>query len=207
MEVVTLGSQEYQVQRAKLRQWLKLESILDKLNKATEPDADLISEYVSVALSISIEEVDKQTWMDVALAYVTIARVNILQAYLPFMLSTEKPIDDIDYPDSEWWKMCHLFAKKFGWCIEYIEQLDVIDAFSLLQEDLIDQQIEKEWEWSLSENSIGYDKNTKQSKRIELPRPNWMKPVKNVPVPKKIKIPRSFLPVGNVVSARTDAVN
>jgi len=63
---------------------------------------------------------------------------------------------------------------------------------------LVDDQLEKEWEWSLSELAYSYNSSTKKSEFKELPRPDWMDG-KEIEEIKLIKIPKSMMPVGQVV--------
>jgi hypothetical protein len=91
--------------------------------------------------------------------------------------------------------------------VKQISNLPVDDALAYIQEILTDRQLEKEFTHSLSETSYPYNKNTKQSKYVPLKRPYWMQPdFKNVEKKKVAPIPKSLLPVGNVVrmSERTN---
>ena len=69
---------------------------------------------------------------------------------------------------------------------------------------LTDKQLEREFYHSLSELSYEYIKSTKKSKLVPMTRPYWMlssihddRPLKKVP-----PIPKSLLPVGNVVTLK-----
>ena len=104
-------------------------------------------------------------------------------------------------PGRVWWFWVHSFAKEFGWKIEYISDLRVLDAFSLLQEIALDQVLMREWEWGLSEYSVKYNKNTKKSEPNPLPRPDWMKMyAQPIPQTKPVIMPKGMMPVGNVIS-------
>jgi hypothetical protein len=109
-----------------------------------------------------------------------------------------------DYEGRTWYLYAHMLASEFGWSLDEIAELDVDDAFALLQEILISSQLEKEWQWSMSDKSYGKDKNTGEWRYFNLPRPPWMedKPKE----PKKIMIPKSLLPVGNVITYKGENV-
>lgn len=101
-----------------------------------------------------------------------------------------------DYDSRTWHLYSHILAKNYGWSLEYISRLDVVDAISKIEEILVDEQLEREFYYGLSEAAYTYDKNSKTSKFNPLPRPHWMRPK-----PKQIKkftIPASMLPVGVV---------
>ena len=98
-----------------------------------------------------------------------------------------------DYEGRTWYAWANLFAKSFSWALEYIAELDLDDAIALLQEMRSSEQLNREWEWMLTE--ISYDK---KGKHKELPRPHWMK---GTIIPEaSTKIKKSMLPVGNVLS-------
>ena len=84
--------------------------------------------------------------------------------------------------------------------MEYVAELDIDDAIGLVQEINVEDQLNREWEWMLSEKSVSYDKQGK-GKFNELSRPDWMNGA--VILSKKSKdypIKRSMLPVGMVLS-------
>lgn len=92
--------------------------------------------------------------------------------------------------------LIHILAKTYGWDDTYIKKLRVETALSYIQEIFVDDQLDKEFTYSMSEVAYPYNKNTKKSEFKPLPRPVWMqKEIKEV---KKIKMLRSMLPMGNV---------
>ena len=58
--------------------------------------------------------------------------------------------------------------------MEYIAEIDIDDAIALAQELAVEDQLEREWVWGLSDKSVVYDKKGKNPKFQELPRPDWM---------------------------------
>lgn len=205
MEKFKLAEVEYEVTQAKLRTWLELELLRDKIIKAVEDTdelAKLICLYISTALNNFNLDFSYFAWIEIAYAFVCCEHVNALQLNdLQFIKYLGKKENDVwDYEKRGFWEFSHLLCKEYGWTLEYVADLNVESAFRLLQEILIANQFEKEWEWGLSENAFSYDKATKTSKFVPLKRPSWMEAVPEVP--KKVKIPVYLLPVGNVVSYR-----
>jgi hypothetical protein len=104
-----------------------------------------------------------------------------------------------DYPKRTIYLYSHIIAKHYGWKISDIEKLDVDYALALLQEILTDEQLDREFLWSMSENSYIYDAKTKSGKPNPLERPYWM--LEKVQEPRKVTIPASMLPAGVDYSA------
>lgn len=92
--------------------------------------------------------------------------------------------------------LIHLLAKSYGWVDTYIRSLSVKDGLAYVQEILVDDQLEREFYYSLSEIAYPYNKNTKKSEFKAMPRPIWMK--NEAPKFETIKIPKNLLPVGVV---------
>ncbi len=107
----------------------------------------------------------------------------------------EKPIP-WDYDGRNYYFYVHLLAKKYGWTKEYIDGMEVSDVFSFIQEALTDEQLEREFVYSLSEVAYPYNKSTKKNEYRPLERPSWM--WIKAPQIKKIKIPKAFMPQGVV---------
>lgn len=196
---------EYQILRVKFRKFIALDEIQNQIIKATETQDDslssLLCSYVSVALSCPRELLDDLPWKDVVSTYLDIVLKNVFVIDLPFLKRTTKKeireAEPWEYPGRAWYAYSHMMAKEYGWTLEYIGELEVEDAFRLLQEIVVDAQLLREWQWDISEKSTGYDEATKKARHIELPRPDWMRPI---PLPpKKVKIPMSYMPVGNVI--------
>lgn len=102
-----------------------------------------------------------------------------------------------DYEGRGFWLWANVLCKAYGWTIEYVADLDYNAAFALLQEILTDEQLDKEFTYSLSEVAYPYNKSTKKQNFKPLPRPYWMKMA--VPEIKKQKFHRDALPAGQVI--------
>jgi hypothetical protein len=199
------------VPRSKLRKWLQLEDIRQAIQEAADDsDTDQISSYLCRYLSAAIcrGEWEKLGWKDVALDFYFCVQRDSPSTQYPIFSSksTKKKDERFKYKDHSWYMWAHLFADAYGWPLDKISKLDIDDAISLIQEILFDEQLKREWDWSLSEKSISYNPGTKTSKFIPLDRPKWMVPEKPKMGQIKTKIPMNMIPVGNVVSWQPDDV-
>lgn len=206
--MIELGEQTYTVEQKRLREWLSLSDILISLSEAVERKdrdgtADNLCLYVSTALYLDKHSVTDLPWDQVASAFNEIYQVNNVDlSHIAFTRADSKKDakESWDYKGRIWWTWAYNFAKEFGWDIEYVSNLGVLDAFSLLQEIFLGQYFTREWEWTLSEYSMKYNKNTKKSEPNPFPKPDWMKvlPKMDVEPIKKTEIPKGMIPVGNV---------
>lgn len=199
--IVTLGGKEYEVTRSKLREWLQLEDLREKIAKATDREdrANQIYSYLSVALSIDVD-FSVLPWYEVAHAYNIAWSLNLPSIDFPLLKSIEsREKAPWSYEERSWYAWSHNLAGAYGWELEYIAQLDVDDAIGLMQEISVESQLDREWDWGLSEKSVSYDKQGK-GKFKELDRPDWMQGVIIDRTTQPTKIKRSLLPVGLVIS-------
>jgi len=191
------------IEQPKLKKWLELEDIKNKLVEAVEHKnydevADLLCSYVSTAVDL---ESRNEFWFDIA---------NIFESYLILCTPRRIPIltksggEEIpwDYEGREWYFWLHKLSSKYGWYPKYIEKMNFNDAISLMQEIAVEEQLEKEWEWSLSELSYSYNTTTKKSDYKPLSRPAWMRigtKLTDTRPEKPVKILKSMLPAGIVI--------
>lgn len=206
MEIL-LGNNEYSVDKINLRKWLELEDIREKLIKAIEignMDNMVLSllSYISIALNISIEQLQDLPWYEIAFAYSNISIICIprydLAVLRPRNQNLERKVS-WDYDGRTFYLWSHLLADSYGWTLDEISELDFNDALALLQEIMVDEQLEKEWQWALSEIAYPYDENTKRNRFHPLHRPDWMKEQITAKPIKKTKIFKAMMPIGNVV--------
>ena len=202
-----LGDKEYTPTRYRLKKWLELEDIKAKIFDAAEDGytfANGIIDYLSAALCIPTIEFEKLPWYEVVEAYATINALNNLKYQFPLLKEQpNKTKAPWEYDGRSWYIWAHALAKEFGWSLEYIAELDPDDGIALLQEILVDDQLEKEWQWGLSEVAYPYNETTKKSEFKELPRPIWMQKEIRKPIA-QAKIPASMLPVGVVRHFKMD---
>jgi hypothetical protein len=207
---INLGGKDYEVARARLRRWLQLEDIREKIARATDrKDREgfiaSIYSYLSVALSVEID-FSILPWYEVADAYADIMGLHQPMFEFPF-LNTAGKIDKVswDYEGRTWYAWSHILAEAYSWSLEYIAELEIDDAIAHLQEIATSEQMQKEWEWMMSEKSVSYDKKGK-GKFHDLSRPDWMGGKKPLDT-KQIPIKKSMLPVGHVVRWNDGSIN
>jgi len=204
---VHLGDFTYPLVKFKLRAWLVLEDLRFDVedaakNKNREKLIASIYSYVSTASSVSIEDLQKCFWKEVGDAYFAIHNFNAPDPKFPLIKPRPKSIREesgFDYPTRSWYMWANTLASKYGWMLDYIAELHVDEAIGLIQEIYLDDQLNKEWEWSLSENAYSYNESTKKSDFHPLKRPEWMLTTHKIPEIKKVKFRRSDLPMGLVL--------
>ena len=205
-----IDDKEYISTRFGLKKWLALEDIKTEIFQATEDKdtfTDAILAYLSVAFDISAKDIEDVPWYDVAEEY---AKINVLNNLnFQFPLLKEQPHKDKatwDYKGRTWYLWANILAGAYGWTLDYIAQLDPDDGIALLQEVLTDDQLDKEWQWGLSEIAYPYNESTKKSEFKPLPRPVWMQKELRKPI-KAVRINASMLPVGIIYKPPSEVAN
>jgi hypothetical protein len=209
---VVLGGKDYEVDRARLRRWLQLEDISEEIARATdrkdrEGFVASIYSYLSVALSVQID-LDTLPWYEVVEAYADIVALHRPKYDFPLLKIASKRRDEVswDYEGRTWYAWSHTLAREYNWSLEYIAELDIDDAIAHLQEIFTSEQLEREWEWMMSDKSVTYDKRGK-GKFHDLTRPAWMRSKEIQEKSKKIPIKKSMLPVGQVVRWKDGSID
>lgn len=198
-----LNGVPYTPVRFRLRQWLQFEQLqvsLQKSDKQTEY-ADALCLLVSTMLEIPVETVNAAPWYEVLQAHAEIVMRNQVRT-IPLTRPTMSKESSVpwEYAGREWYWWLHTFAKQYGWGREQVEELDIDDAVSLLQEILVEEQLQREFQWGLSELAYPYNETTKKHVFKPLSRPEWMKDQPTVILPaQKVKFPKSMLPIGRVI--------
>lgn len=205
---VTLGGKKYVIERAKLKSWLQLEDLREEIIGAADREdrEGLIAKiysYLSVAVSDNISFA-KLPWFEVVFSYIELTVLNLPSHKFPLLRMVNDVKEKIgwNYEGRTWYAWAHTLAEVYGWSLEYIAELDIDDAIAMIEEIAVKDQLEKEWEWALSDKSVSYDKQGKGTFK-ELPRPTWMIDV-SVHIPRKSPIKKSMIPVGNVVQWNKD---
>lgn len=185
----------------RLKKWIILENYKDKILKAVENKQvefpKYLLAYLSTAFGVPYTWFEYADWTRLVQAfYVVLSKSPKFD--LPITAPTSEKHDEApwDYADRNWHLYSHMLAKTYGWSLEYISRLQVRDALAKIQEILVDEQLEREFYYSLSENAYEYDKNTQKSKFVPLPRPAWMRPRVEPEKIKKFAIPASMIPFG-----------
>ena len=190
------------VSQAKFRKWLELEDIRSQIKEASDKqDNEAVSNLICSYLSDALCSGDWKSlpWEQIMYNYAFCLDVHSPRKKHKIFSAGSENKEIFKVNDSDWYSWSHILAKKYGWELEYISKLAVDEALGFIQEILYEEQLEKEWEWALSEKSVHYDPNTKKSKFKPLERPAWLRPVVEVKEPKKEVIPTSMLPMGVVM--------
>lgn len=192
---------EFEVHRPGLKSWLELDTILQEIRHAAErKEPGLLAEEIVRYLSAAIEGSfwADVPWYEAAKAFTSIYALCDIE--LDFAVLKAKGDDEIlpwDYDERTWFYWAHSLAIAYGWSLKEIETLDPTHAIALLQEIFVEEQLNKEWEWSLTELAYRYDQVTKKSHYEPLKRPSWMQP--DIGSVKKLRIHKMLMPIGNVV--------
>lgn len=188
-------------ERKLLKEWLALEEIRAKIIGAAESGKDYaevsaaVRDYISAACG---SEYKDTVWFETVQNFENALSANSPTKPFPLLKSKEKgKVMPWEYEGRTWYYWLHIFSKEYGWSEEQIGRLDIDTAIGLLQETLITEQVEHEWQWSLTEIAYPYNEHTKKAEFKELPRPDWMKKI--VPKPEKMKIRKDLLPTGRII--------
>lgn len=188
---------------SKFKVWTKLEDVRTEIDKAVETNdalgfAELVYCYVSTALSVPEWVLDLISWNMCLFLYKVSVGVNRPKP-IPLLTSDkskkEKPVG-WDYKGRRYFYWSHLLASTYGWNKQQIDNLETDVALAYIMEIVVDQQLEKEFAWSLSEIAYPYDKATNKSVYKPLERPYFM--LEEAPKPKKMMIPKALVPIGVV---------
>lgn len=186
----------------RLKKWILLEARKEQIIKAVESGNDFPRElfsYLSTALGVSYKRYEKADWtLLIEAFYLCVAKSPVIDLPITTKSNEASKEESWDYPERTWHLYSHLLAKTYGWTLSEISQLHVEEALAKIQEIIVDDQLDREFQYGLSEVAYHYDKNTKTSKFVPLPRPHWMRP-KIQPI-KRMLIPKGMMPVGNVIS-------
>lgn len=191
----SLFGQTRPLSRPTFRKWIDLEASKQSIAKATEgvEFPDRVLDYLSVAFGKTPKE---GYWKDTVALFTDALQKTYIEINVPMIKNPPKEGKEPDwnYEGRTWNHLSHVLAKAYGWTLEYIASLDVVEAFGHIQEIFTDRHLEQEFAYSLSEIAYPYNKSTKKNEFKPMSRPYWMRPASK-PV-KKIKIKRSMLPVG-----------
>ncbi len=191
----------------KFKEWIDLEDRRIEIDGASDRSTDefpkLVMGFLSDALVLPRWVWARLPWMEVWAAYLGVSTSLSFKGYLPIVsLPTDEKYTKPawDYPHRSWYFYANMIAKSYGWPLEYIAKLPVFDGMACVQEILLKEQMDREFEWSMSEASVLYDEKSKTAKPNPLPRPYWMKqgkPDEPPPIP-RFKVPKNLVPIGVV---------
>jgi len=189
--------------KPKLRDWCNREDRKYDFIQAVEDSKLTLPQtlfgYLSTALFVSVD-FSKIPWQDVFEAFYKIHSASSDIRKIPITANQDKRKGDKDvwdYSGRLFYLYANIIASAYGWSDKAIANLPVNDALAYLQEILTDRQLEKEFIWQTTEIAYSYDNRTKKSKFLPLERPYWM--IKPKEIRKAPAVPKSLLPVGNVI--------
>lgn len=186
----------------RFRKWIELEEHKNKIIQAVADNGDLPKHffaYLSTALAIPVKYFEHADWELIVKSFYQTLQLTQCQLSLPILQPTDKkhPDEPWTYDQRVWHLYSHMLAKTYGWSLEYIANLTVQDAMPKIQEILLDDQLDKEFQWQTSENSISYDQQGK-GKFNPLDRPEWMRKrviLKTAPK-ERTALPANLIPQG-----------
>lgn len=188
--------------RPNFGRFLHLENIKYKILQAAkrkeETFPDLVISYLSAAFCFPKKLLQNLRWDFILALFFLVASISVPKNIIPLLRMTKdaNKTEPWDYEGRVKYLQIHTIAQKYGWSEQQINKLDVDTAFALIQEILTDEQLDREFLWTMSERSYIYDYKTKTGKPNPLERPYFMK--EEVKPPQKTVIPSSLMPVGNV---------
>lgn len=188
--------------RARLGLFLKLERCLHDLREAIKQRnsggvVSAIYRYLTTATNEAID-FSELNWFEILTAFFNVRGMNVVLIELPILktrIEERASISPWDHPDRPFLMWIHLLAQNYGWSLTEIESLWPEDAAMYVQEILVDEQLIREWQYSLS--SVAYPADSKGKVRFKpLPRPSWMQKGR----PRKMKVLKELLPVGVIIN-------
>ena len=210
MVTFSINNQEYSVTRPKLRKWLSVEKLRSEVLESADRDGFIDNLFIYLSALLDTDGFDVAPWYEILEAYYLASIECYPKLDLSILITgkkkKEKKIPDPwEYEERVVYTWLHMLAKSYGWTLEYISELDVDDAFALIQEISLEDQLEKEWQWGLSDVGYEPEKGSNKLRLRPLPRPQWMTQgnynfQKEIEKPKpKVRIRKDFVPPGVVV--------
>jgi len=207
MQTFLLKLGVFLLRKVNFRQWAILEdkkySCIQAVEDSDPNFSQLLVDYLSTALYFNVD-FSKIGWKDTIESFYKIHAVtsNIRKIPLTSRRSEGKDKKDAwDYSGRLWYFYSDAIATAYGWSIKEIAKLKVDDALAYIQEIFTNQYLDREFVWSTTEIAYSYNDKTKKSKYTPLPKPYWMtSEPSEVGKRKPPPIPKSLLPVGNVIS-------
>lgn len=184
------------MRKPKFRKWVTLVNAQKTIQDSVETGE--FPEKVFAYLSLCGKR-GEGAWKNTVLTLAQAFQYNYVEITVPIIKDAPQGSKESDwsYAGRDWAYYSHVLANAYGWTVEYISRLEVQEAFSYIQEILVSEQLEQEFQHALSEVSYHYNKTTKKSDYKPLKRPYFMRPAMQ-PL-KKVKMKRSLLPVGLII--------
>ena len=201
---IKVGGKSLEIFRLTLRGWSKLDTIRRQMEEDVSK-RDFASTFNSIVRFIETSSTpvlawDKLPWYEFIEVYSKVNEISAPTISFPILEISKKEGKEMpwEYKGRAWFYWLNLFADHYGWSEEVIGELDIDTALGLYQEIETEGQLHREWEWGLSQNSISYNKNTRNSEFKPLPRPEWMlaTALKELPT---IRMRKDMIPAGIIV--------
>jgi hypothetical protein len=209
-KTIKINNKNITLRRLRLREWSKLEEVKRDLDEvASIKDYNgMFLQMVKFIEATIVSNVDidwnRVPWYEFLLVYSEAIIINTPTIDFPILHGKSENREKYpwEYKERSWYFWLNLFAKHYGWTEEIISQLDIDTAIGLYQEIEIDGQLQREWEWGLSEIAYPYNKGTKKREYKPLARPSWMKPIipKQLPM---VRIRKDMMPMGLIKNMET----
>lgn len=205
-EAITILGKPITFKRLTLRGWSQLENLKKSMDDAVlGKDFDkyyiCLVQFIETSMS-PFREIEWKVvpWYEAITAYSEAVKLNLPTLEFPILASTKAENKKLpwEYDGRQWYFWLHILASNYGWDEYKIGDTDIDTALGLYQEILLEEQLDKEWTYSLSEIAFPYNSSTKKSEYKPLDRPEWMLPIspKQLPV---IKMRKEMMPVGNII--------
>lgn len=155
--------------------------------------------FIDTVSSTTTTNWEEVPWYETINAFAESANLNNITKKFPILDGKKEKNEPLpwEYDGRSWYFWANLFSINYGWRLDEISLLDIDDALGLYQEIVIDDQMQKEWQWGLSEISYPYNQSSKKQEFKPLARPNWMLPI--APTPKIVKLRKDMLPMGTII--------
>lgn len=202
---ILLGGKELRVRRANLGLHYRLSMISDQWQEARRTHGhremvELTYTYITLATGLDIEIIKQASVVEVLFSYTLLISLNRPRGDLPFMRS--KPRKDeyqYEYDNRALANWVSILAHHYGWTTKHIlDHLTPEEVACYMQEALLQDHEDKEFMYKLSDaayTTVGKGSSAR-TKYVPFPRPPWM-----AKEPPKIRIPKSWIPQGNVIEA------
>lgn len=202
---LNLGGLEVEVPRARLGLYLQLALASSSIGKAVKARdigacATSIRDYLGLCVVNVTNHFDltQLSGVEILSAYVELSELNSYAIDIPMTKTRtieRQKNSPWDYDGRVLVLWVHILASAYRWSLAEIHNLWPEEAAAYIEEILVDDQLRREWEHSLSTLAYKYDKKGKGT-YTPLSRPDWMR---RSGEPKPTKIPRRLIPVGTII--------
>lgn len=200
---VKVGGHEFNLTRARLGGFLRLQAELEAYDKAAKSwdlhdMAEGLWRVLNTGLGLDRATFETAPWFEVVEAFVRVQTVNALpeteKLAMLRMAEKSRPVP-WDYEGRTAIAFVHILAESYGWSKQEVLDLWPEEALALMQEIEASDFVRREFEHMHSQLAYKYDKRGKGTYQ-PLKKPAWM-----VFRPKRLvtQLLRKALPLGNVV--------